>query len=141
MPGFWQAAPWIAAGAVARGFIGGAAFATVLGVVYRRRTLHQLDPKQLGLWGALAGLFTPFALLTGAAITIGFPLTPALLGMTLLLYGIPAMATATGTVLVAQRVDQALSAKTELSGLSAANSDEVSNMAAQLPGADIGHVL
>jgi hypothetical protein len=47
--------PWIAVG-VYPGFLGGVAFATVLGIVGRRRRFGELSLPRFAAWGAAAGL-------------------------------------------------------------------------------------
>jgi hypothetical protein len=47
--------PWVAVGAYP-GFLGGVAFATVLGIVGRRRRFDELSLLRFAAWGAAAGL-------------------------------------------------------------------------------------
>jgi hypothetical protein len=47
--------PWIAVGTLP-GFLGGVAFATVLGIVGRRRRFDELSVPRFAVWGAAAGL-------------------------------------------------------------------------------------
>jgi hypothetical protein len=47
--------PWVAVGAYP-GFLGGVAFAVVLGIVGRRRRFDQLSVRRFAAWGAGAGL-------------------------------------------------------------------------------------
>jgi hypothetical protein len=58
------------------GFLGGAVFATVLGIVASRRRFDELSIFRFGVWGALAGLIVGGLLVaTGAGALIIVPLT------------------------------------------------------------------
>lgn len=84
------------------GFIGGALFSTVLGLRYRHRTLGELHAAPLGLWGAVAGLLVPVTLTLLTLSAVGYPITLPFLFQTALVYGIPGLATAYGTIKIAQ---------------------------------------
>ncbi len=54
------------------GFIGGTAFAVVLGIADGRRRLDEMSPPRFASWGALGGLLLSVFMFVG-----GMPLTPS----------------------------------------------------------------
>ncbi|MGH7639133.1 MAG: hypothetical protein ACREOK_15890 [Gemmatimonadaceae bacterium] len=78
------------------GFLGGVVFATVLGLVTRRRRFEELSLSWFAAWGAMAGL-----LLGGVMVaTLGAP--AGFIGITTLWSGIAAP----GSLLLARRAEQ-----------------------------------
>jgi len=81
------------------GFIAGTAFATILSIAERKRTLGDLSLKRVALWGAAGGV-----LVTSMPLAFGAPVA-FLLGPLLINGGIGATL-ATGSVVMARRADQ-----------------------------------
>jgi len=81
------------------GFIAGAAFATILSIAERKRTLGDLSLKRVALWGAAGGL-----LVTSIPLAFGAPV--AFLLAPLLINGGIGATLATGSVVMARRADQ-----------------------------------
>jgi hypothetical protein len=98
---FWAGAIPVTIMAGISGFIGGTMFSLVLGTIHRRRRLEELSPLRMGLWGGLAGLIVPMALLwVAASVGIGLQLG-ALVSLIVACGGLGAT-TAGGTVKLAQ---------------------------------------
>ena len=104
--GAWNFLPQIAAQGAVLGFIGGAAFSGILGLLHRRKGLAQLKAPQLAFWGAVGGLIVPFAFLAVELPGVGASITPLLAAQTFLLFGVPGLATAFGTIKLAQAADR-----------------------------------
>lgn len=98
----WQIVAMSAARSAVFGFLGGGLFAAVLTVRHGRRTLAELSAGRLGVWGALAGLVVPFSLTVALLASMGFALSPGFLARTVIVYALPGLATAAGTIKVAQ---------------------------------------
>lgn len=101
---FWTLAPALAARTGMLGFVGGGAFATVLGTIHRKRRLGELGALPMALWGALAGLVMPVA---GIAVIVGaagggIPLR-AILGPSVIVFGGLGALTSVATIKLAQR--------------------------------------
>ena len=107
-PGAWDFLPQIAAQGALMGFVGGTAFSAILGVLHRRYALAELDARRLALWGTLGGLVLPFGVLAFTLQGFGVPITPVLAAQTFLLFGVPGVASAFGTIKVAQAADRRL---------------------------------
>jgi hypothetical protein len=91
------------------GLVGGTAFSIALGSVHRRRQLGELRSAQMGLWGALAGLMVPLG-----AVSIGLGMGTFLFNAqelitTIVFFGATGVATAVGTVKIAQNADRQIS--------------------------------
>jgi hypothetical protein len=70
---FWPGAAPATAISAASGFVGGTVFSTVLTTFFARRSLNELSPVWMGLWGALCGLLVPAGILgLGSVLSIGF---------------------------------------------------------------------
>jgi len=98
-----EALPRIALEGWIMGFLGGAAFSGVLGLLHRSKTVSELSAARLGLWGALAGLIAPEAALFLALEMTGFSMTPEMFVQSVLLFGLPGAVTAFGMIKLAQR--------------------------------------
>jgi hypothetical protein len=116
-PGFfWDTLSALSALAGFSGFVGGAVFSTVLGTVHRRRSLGELKPFRMALWGAGAGLLVPMAVV-GAGVLAGVPLEPdVILGVALGMGGLGG-ATGGGMVKIAQAGGDSLEPPDRLPGL------------------------
>ena len=96
--------PWLLIFALP-GFIGGVVFSTVLAIRARGRTLLDLSPRQVSIWGATAGLLTgalPFFIGEPAG-TISVPVLAALVMSAV---GTLSTLSATGSLLVAQHAER-----------------------------------
>ena len=101
---FWSLAPLLALRTGMLGFVGGGAFAVVLGTIHRKRRLGELGSFRMALWGALAGLVMPVA---GIATIVGatgggIPIR-AILGPAVVVFGGLGAATSVMTIKLAQR--------------------------------------
>ena len=79
--------PWLLVGAYP-GFLGGVVFATVLGIVGRRRRFDELSLPRFAAWGAVAGLLVgafPFAVGTPTSAIPLWLLSGVVIGSTTLL--------------------------------------------------------
>lgn len=99
---FVDAAPMLTVLAGAAGFVGGTVFSAVLGTVHARSRLADLSPFRLALWGGLAGMLVPLGIVAGAAVVGGVSLTGEVLLATATVFGGLGVATAAGTVKLAQ---------------------------------------
>ena len=72
---FWEVAPGFAFRFGLYGLVGGALFSAALATVYGRRTLSELKPAWVGLWGGLAGLLVFIGLLGVLVATAGLTIT------------------------------------------------------------------
>jgi len=98
---FWRIALSFAAVVGVSGAVVGTLFSIVLGSVHGRRTLDELKPVRMALWGGLAGLVTAGAAFAAtAAIGVAMPLT-GVMAVTGMIAGFGAM-TGGGTVKIAQ---------------------------------------
>ncbi|MGD2122735.1 MAG: hypothetical protein PVJ76_13365 [Gemmatimonadota bacterium] len=70
---FWPGAAPATAISAASGFVGGTVFSTVLTTFFARKSLNELSPAGMGLWGALCGLLVPGAIIgLGSVLSAGF---------------------------------------------------------------------
>lgn len=95
------------------GFVGGALFSTILRLRYGRHSLGELRAGRLGLLGAAAGVVIPVGLTVAALAAIGFPITLASIADTVWAFGVPGLATAYGTIKIAQSAAPELEAGKE----------------------------
>ena len=98
---FLVTAPLVVMTSALIGFLGGAVFSGILGILYRRRSLEELSAPGLALWGAVAGCLIPVSLLSIALQPLGLP-PGNLIGLALLVFGVPGLVTAFATVKLAQ---------------------------------------
>ncbi len=98
---FLVTAPLVVMTSALIGFLGGAVFSGILGILYRRRSLEELSAPGLALWGAVAGCLIPVSLLSIALQPLGLP-PGNLIGPALLVFGVPGLVTAFATVKLAQ---------------------------------------
>ena len=90
------------------GLMSGALFSGALATIHRRRTLGELKPAWVGLWGGLAGFLISIGVLGVAFATGGIPSSPEpvraiALGASTIIYGGIGAATAVGTIMLAQK--------------------------------------
>lgn len=104
---FWALAPALVARTAALGFVGGGAFAVVLGTIHRRKRLGELGTLRMALWGALAGVAMPLVGLVAIAGVGGVPIR-IVLGPALLIFGGLGAATSIATIKLAQRAGDGL---------------------------------
>ena len=104
---FWGTVGPLTAITALSGFVGGTVFSLVLGAGYRRRSLSELKPGRMALWGAGAALLIPAALL-GVGLIIHIPLEPALVAVVGVGLGAMGAGTAGGMVWLAQKADGGL---------------------------------
>ena len=103
---FWEFAPVVTFRFGLYGLMSGALFSGALAIIHRRRTLGELKPAWVGLWGGLAGFLTSMGVL-GVAVAAGavIPLSLEIVGLIVLaasIYGGVGAATAVGTIMLAQ---------------------------------------
>jgi hypothetical protein len=99
---FWPGLIGAAFQAGLLGFISGATFAGLLGLVHRRSTLGDLKPGRTGLLGVIAGLVVSSAVV-GIAVTAGVvPMSTQLIGSMAVVYGGLGMASAASTIFIAK---------------------------------------
>ncbi len=92
-------AGWVGASFGLAGFIGGAIFSTVLGVVEGRRSFDQMSLPRLALWGGVGGVLVGALLVAnGAAIGLFSAITIALLPLL-------AAGSAAGSLALARRAE------------------------------------
>ena len=88
------------------GLMSGALFSGALATIHHRRTLSELKPAWVGLWGGLAGFLISIGVLGVAFATGGIPSSAGPLGAIALgvsiIYGGIGAATAVGTIVLAQ---------------------------------------
>lgn len=99
----WVMAPAMAVRMGTWGFIGGLAYSAVLGLVYRGRSVRELRSPGTWLWGALAGLAVPLAVVAFGIATGVIPFSPLFLASTTLIFGGLGLATSLTTIEIAQR--------------------------------------
>jgi hypothetical protein len=95
---------WVAVGAYP-GFLGGVAFATVLGLAGRRRRFEELSVPRFAAWGAAAGLLVGALPFVVGEPTSQVPLSllaAAVVGTTTLLSGV----SAAGSLALARRAER-----------------------------------
>ena len=95
---------WVAIGAYP-GFLGGLVFSAVLGIVARRRRLHELSPARVGAWGALAGLLVGVLPFTIGESTSALPL-PLLAGVVIGSITLLSALSAAGSLALARRAER-----------------------------------
>ncbi len=106
---FWRVALPFAAVIGVSGAVVGTLFSLVLGSIHGRRTLDELKPGRMALWGGLAGLVTAGAAFAGVA-AVGVPIPPkGVLMVTAMIAGFGAI-TGGGTVKIAQMSEPKLEA-------------------------------
>ena len=103
---FWEVAPGVAFRFGLYGLMGGALFAGALSIIHGRRTLGELKPAWVGLWGGLAGVLVSIGVLgvlvaSGLAIPWSLPMFGGL-ALVASFYGGLGAATAVGTIMLAQ---------------------------------------
>ncbi len=99
---FWEVAPLLTFRSGVWGFVSGMLFSGALVAFQRRRTLADLKPWQMALWGAAAGLLIP-SVLVGIAIASGaLPLREDVVGSLIFIFGGLGVLTAAGTIRLAQ---------------------------------------
>ncbi|MBT8397029.1 MAG: hypothetical protein HKO65_14500 [Gemmatimonadetes bacterium] len=83
------------------GFVGGTTFSTVLSTFYSRRSLKDLNPAGMGMWGTLCGLLVPAGIFgIGSLVGLGFEV--AVGTITLAAMGTFGALTGYGTIKLAQ---------------------------------------
>ncbi len=98
---FWRFALPFAAVVGVSGAVVGTLFSIVLGSVHGRRTLEELKPLRMALWGGFAGLVTASVAFAGA-VAVGVPIPPTgAIMVTAMIAGFGAV-TGGGTVKIAQ---------------------------------------
>ena len=96
---YWGA---MLASAAIRGFICGAAFASVLAIVGRRRSFSTLRFRHMALWGAVGGLVAPIISLSALALgSVALP--PLAIGLSLGFSSVVGALSAVSTLYVARR--------------------------------------
>ena len=104
---FWEVAPLAALRSGLYGLVGGALFSGALATVHGRRTLGELKPAWMGLWGGVAGLLV-FIVVLGVTVASGLAIPwslPMFGGLALVasIYGGLGAAIAVGTIRLAQK--------------------------------------
>ena len=102
---FWEVAPLFALRGGLYGLVGGALFSGALATVHRRRTLGELKPAWVGLWGGLAGLLVGMGVF-GVTVASAIPWSLPMLGVIALgasIYGGIGAVIAAGTIKIAQQ--------------------------------------
>jgi hypothetical protein len=92
------------------GFLGGFTFSALLGLVYRKSTLPELRPLRMGVLGVLSGLYIPLCIVGGLFVGGQNWFGPAAAAWALAFIGVPAVATAVGSVKLAQLASKELEA-------------------------------
>ena len=105
---FWEYALSVAFTWALNGLVGGALFSGALAIIHRRRTLGELKPAWVGLWGGLAGVLISMPLIAsvvaaGPDLGVGTLETAGMIVFGASVYGGIGAATAAGTVLLAQK--------------------------------------
>jgi len=101
---FWSTVGPLTLVTALSGFVGGAVFSLVLGAGYRRRSLRELRPVRMALWGAGAALLVPAALL-GVGLIVHIPLEVEVVAGIGVGLGALGAGTAGGMVWLAQKAD------------------------------------
>ncbi len=99
---FWEIAPVLVFRAGVWGFVSGALFSGALAAFHRRRTLKELKPGVMALWGAAAGLLIPSVVVGARVVTGAWPLSAELVGSLLFIFGGLGTVTAAGSILLAR---------------------------------------
>lgn len=115
--------PWLVVG-IYPGFLGGVVFATVLGIVGRRRRFEELSLPRVAAWGAVAGLVVgalPFVLGDASSGVNPLLLGSVVMGSTTLLSSL----SAAGSLALARRAErrELLDAQVELPALAPASGE------------------
>jgi hypothetical protein len=96
----------IVVGAMVRGAISGAAFATVLAIAGRRRTFASLRLRDMVLWGAVGGIVAPAITLGVIAATTAHIIPAVTMGLGLGMASVLGAVSAAGTLWVARRAPE-----------------------------------
>jgi len=105
---FWEVAPGVAFRFGLYGLMGGALFAGALSIIHGRRTLGELKPAWVGLWGGLSALLISAGVLGSVIATSAIPLSEVSeavgkIALVLSVSGGIGAATAVGTIMLAQK--------------------------------------
>lgn len=98
---FWSGAAPATVVSAMSGFVGGITFSTVLTTLYARKSLNELSPTGMGIWGTLCGLLVPFGIFgIGSLLGVGFEIGTGIIILGAM--GAFGAATGYGTVKLAQ---------------------------------------
>ena len=109
----------IVIGAMVRGAISGAAFATVLAIAGRRRTFASLRLRDMFLWGAVGGIVAPAITLGVIAATTTHVIPAVTMGLGLGMASALGAVSAAGTLWVARRAPELASPTAAVAQLNA----------------------